>query len=361
MITSQHRTKSVQELRSAIADNTLLINTDMNRGQDGSCVWSETRQTAFCEAKLQGFPCQSLTFVRIVSTTEPYNTSYNVLDGRNRLHALLKGEPSVLDRILLSIEYLDVPIDLAPQIPQMFVSLNNGGIPLTPGEALLVSTASPLRYPSSADALQFARDIWQLICSGRNGWDLNTLHPHTPTSIIPHSLWKIRDAIHGEGSNHGQPTPQESHSELFGPGGRREREQGFVTLLRMIGLIRHCGITETLAQANVFGQMALNVTNLGEKCARVLAIGSKCTNNQNKAWLPNTAVMDLLLFQSLPHADASWWPYFKCFLKRCHGEHAIWIKCMLAGGNLSTDKAPEHIRIQHTRKLATFARCNLRE
>lgn len=360
MITSHHLTIPLNQLREAVANGTLIVHSNLNRGHDGSCVWSETRQTAFRVAKLEGFPCQSLTFVRLSPTTGTCDTAYSVLDGRNRLQALFNGKPSVVDGITLSIEYLNVPTELAPRIPEMFIALNNGGIPLTPGEALLVSSAPQLQRPSCADTLQFGRSVWELIRSGRNSL-LGNHDPHDPKSVIAHSLWKIRDTIHGAGSDQGQHTPPESHSELFGPGGRREREQGFVTLLRMIGLIRHCGITETLAQANVFGQMALNVTNLGEKCARVLAIGSKCTNNQNKAWLPNIAVMDLLLFQSLPHADASWWPYFKCFLERCHGDHAIWIKCMLAGDNLSTDKAPEHIRIQHTRKLATFARCNLRE
>ena len=358
MISSQHLTISLKELRAAIANGTLIINSDLNRGHDGSCVWSETRQAAFRAAKLDGFPSQALTFVRIVSTAGPCDTAYNVLDGRNRLQALLKGEPSVVDGIALSIEYLDVPIDLAPRIPEMCVALNNGGVPLTPGEALMVSSAPPLQHPSCADTLQFGRDIWQLICSGRNGWEVDH-DPHDPASIVAHSLWKIRDAIHGAGNDQGKPTLPESHSELFGPGGRREREQGFVTLLRLIGLIRHCGLPDSMDIAKVIGKAALNVTNLGAKCAGVLAIGSKCTNHLNKAWLPNTAVMDLLIFQSLPQADTSWWPYFKCFLERCHADHTLWIKCLLVDGILlSTAKAPEHVRLEHTHKLVAFARLN---
>lgn len=358
MITSHHLTIPLKQLREAVANGALIVNSNLNRGHDGSCVWSETRQTAFRAAKLEGFPCQSLTFVRISPTTGTCDTAYCVLDGRNRLKSLFKGEPSVVDGITLSIEYLNVPIELAPRIPEMFIALNNGGIPLTPGEALLVSSAPPLRHCLTDNTLKFGRNVWELIRSGRNSLRGNH-DPHDPASVIAHSLWKIRDTIHGTGNDQGQPTLPESHSELFGPGGRREREQGFVTLLQLIGLIRHCGITEPMAQSNVFGQMALNVTNFGEKCARVLAIGSKCTNHLNKAWLPNLAVMDLLLFKSLPQADASWWPYFKCFLERCHSDHTLWIKCLLVDGILlSADKAPEQFRVQHTHKLAAFARLN---
>lgn len=356
MISSQYLTISLKELRAAIANGTLIINSDLNRGHDGSCVWSEARQTAFRAAKLEGFPCQSLTFVRITPTTGPCTAAYSVLDGRNRLQSLLKGEPSVVDAITLSVEYLNVPIELAPRIPEMFVALNNGGIPLTPGEALLVSTAPPLRHPSTADILKFGRDVWELICSGRNGWEIDH-DPHNPASVIAHSLWKIRDAIHGAGNHQGQPTLPESHSELFGPGGRREREQGFVTLIRLIGLIRHCGLTESMDIANVFGNAALNATNLGEKCAGVLAIGSKCTNHLDKAWLPNLAVMDLLLFQSLPQADASWWPYFKCFLERCHSDQTLWMKCILIDG-IMPSAYREQFRVRHTHKLVAFARLN---
>lgn len=356
MISSHHLTSSLKELKTTVSNGTLIINSDLNRGHDGSCVWSEARQTAFRAAKLEGFPCQSLTFVRITPVDGPCNAAYCVLDGRNRLQALLKGEPSVVDDITLSIEYLNVPIGLAPRIPEMFIALNNGGIPLTPGESLLVSTAPPLRHCSAGNTLKFGRDIWELICSGRNGLRSNH-NMHDPASIVAHSLWKIRDAIHGAGNDQGQPTLPESHSELFGPGGRREREQGFVTLLRLIGLIRHCGITEPLAQSNVFGDMARNVSNLGEKCARVLAIGSKCTNHLNKAWLPNLAVMDLLLFKSLPQADTSWWPYFKCFLERCHSDRTLWIKCIMIDGIMSSAYR-EQFRVRHTHKLAAFVRLN---
>ena len=79
--------------------------------------------------------------------------------------------------------------------------------------------------------------MWEVIKQGRTGEGL--VSAHTNESIIANALWKIRDAIHGPGSWQGQPTLVTEHTELFGEGGRKDRDMGYARVLELIRLVLH--------------------------------------------------------------------------------------------------------------------------
>ena len=252
------------------------------------------------------------------------------------------------------------------QIPQIFVSLNNGGVSLTPGEALYVTSSPTLRPYGRHSALDFARRVWEVIQQGRTGEC--SVPVHTDESIVAHALWNIRDAIHGPGAWQGQPTLVTEHPELFGEGSRKDRETGYARVLELIqlalyGILGHGNVMTHPRPTSVwrdvalvFGQMSKNVTTLGDD-ASMLALGSGCTNvSRDKGWLPASCVMDLLIQKSLPSDDASWWCYFLAFLQRCQTDSSLWIQCIVPA-QYNSHLAPSERRKVAT-QFAAFARKN---
>lgn len=371
-------TMTVAQLQEATKRGNLVIDSDLNRGSNGETVWSEARKTSFVTSKLLSMPSQNLTLVQIAkSYTSPASLTdgvWKVLDGRNRLCALLevadKSVSSVdgttntdlwkhVQNITLIIELIRVSPDERDQIPAMFTALNNGGIPLTPGEALLVAAAPELTDEPST-MMQLAYKIRALSKAGRKSPD--EPDPHVPESIIVHSLWKIRDAIHGPGCDQGKPTLASEHSELFGPGGRRDREQGFASIISLLEFVATCLNTpDWNAIASVFGAAAYHVVALGDR-AQVLAYGSVCTNVHDKAWLPCNAVIELLLSQSL-YADNPlehvWWKYFAAFLDRCLATpmNELWIQG-LVNYEMQRRGSDVQARRRAAGEFASFARQN---
>jgi len=320
---------TIEHLRAAAENGFLNIESNLNRGSDGATVWSDARKAAFVVAKLDGMPSQSLTFVQIAQPTPPYHNlllagTWSVLDGRNRLRALLDADGT--DQVSLTVEMIVVAPEERDKIPKMFVALNNGGVPLTPGEALRVACAPELSSdPKGLD--QLATRTSYVIAAGRLAPD--GPDAHSSESIIAHSLWKIRDTIQGPGRDQGQPTLVAEHSELFGPGGRRDRDKGFASLLALIEFVAAsvgCNDWESIALA--FGVAAHNVVSLGD-VAPVLAYGCVCTNIHDKAWLPGNHIIELLLSQSLADSSQTWWHYFSAFLTRCHDNPELWITAVV--------------------------------
>jgi hypothetical protein len=393
---------SISNIAEAAATGNIEIDSDLNRGTDGSVVWSDKRRMAFIAAKLQGHPSQNITLVRIIDQHLPEYASHlgqpitpfsdtklgepwvvdswlgggdgkgvwKVLDGRNRLKALLdhfdatgKAEVGALQ---ICLELLSVHKDDMQQIPQIFVSLNNGGVSLTPGEALYMTSAPTLRPYGRDSALDFARRVWEVIIQGRTGECL--INAHADESIVAHALWKIRDAIHGHGSWQGQPTLVNEHPELFGEGCRKDREMGYARVLQLIQMVmldisqddippfhyRSASVLHDVAL--VFGKMSENVSVIGET-AQMLALGSVCTNRRhNKAWLPAQCVMDMLIHKSLPQSDPCWWTYFAVFLQRCKTDPSLWIKCIVSAQHNSHLAPSERLTI--AAKFAAFVRKN---
>jgi len=359
---SQVTSMTVAQLRDAVNDGNLTIDSDLNRGTDGATVWSEARKDAFIAAKVDGMPSQSITLVQIAdavthSTYLP-DGQWKVLDGRNRLLALLNA----FDRtalISLIVELVTVPTSERERIPAMFTALNNGGVPLTPGEALLVA-AAPELTDNQETLVALAYKIWTLCKKGRGSSD--EPDPHLPESIIIHALWKIRDAIHGPGRDQGQPTLACEHSELFGPGARRDREQGFASLLSLLEFAAvGLGSSDLENVALVFGAAAQHVVSLGER-ASVLAAGSVCTNVHDKAWLPCNAVIELVLSQSLcpdNPLESVWWRYFAAFLDRCQATpmNELWIQG-LVNYEMQRRGNDVHARRRAAGEFSSFARQN---
>ena len=387
---------TLESLAQAVSIGNIKVDSDLNRGTDGSVVWSDKRRRAFIAAKLLGHPSQNITLVRISNDPTPHlNTPitafsetklgsppidnswygggdglgiWKVLDGRNRLKALLhhydSSAAAEVGALQICCEMLTVHEDDAHQLPHIFIALNNGGVSLTPGEALYM-TSAPTLCPAGRDsALDFARRVWTVIQQGRGDWDI----VHSNTNIIAHALWNVRDAIHGPGSWQGQPTLVTEHSELFGEGSRKDREMGFARVLELIRLVLHgvLGHGDVMAHprsvsvwhdvAFVFKQMSENVTTLGD-VAHMLALGSVCTNTRrDKAWLPAPCVMDLLIQKSLPSEDVGWWAYFLAFLQRCQRDSSLWIQC-IAPAQYSTQGTPDERRAIAI-QFAAFARKN---
>ena len=387
---------TLESLARTVAFGNIQVDSDLNRGSDGSVVWSEKRRRAFIAAKVLGHPSQNITFVRISDDPAPHLANpltafsetklgyppvddswcgggdglgrWKVLDGRNRLKALLHHYESTtsaeIGAMQITCELLTVPEEATHRLPQIFISLNNGGVSLTPGEALHM-TSAPTLCPAGRDcALDFARRVWDTIQLGRT----SVTHPHTDESIVANSLWKIRDAIHGPGSWQGQPTLITEHSELFGEGGRKDREMGFSQILELIqlalyGILGHGDVMTHPRSTSVwhdvalvFGQMSKNVMTLGDY-ASMLALGSGCTNvRRDKGWLPASCVLDLLIQKSLPSDDASWWCYFLAFLQRCKDDSSLWIQC-IAPAQYRTHGTPSERRAIAIR-FAAFARKN---
>jgi len=388
---------TLESLARAVAFGNIQVDSDLNRGSDGSVVWSEKRRRAFIAAKVLGHPSQNITLVRISDDPAPHLANpltafsetklgsppvddswcgggdglgrWKVLDGRNRLKALLHHYESTtraeIGAMQIGCELLTVPEEATHRLPQIFLSLNNGGVSLTPGEALHM-TSAPTLCPAGRDcALDFARRVWDAIGSGRTGDDSVLEHPH---QIAANALWTIRDAIHGPGSLQGQPTLITEHPELFGEGGRKDRETGFSRVLELIQLVLYgvLGQGDVMTHprsvsvwqevALVFEQMSANVTALGD-AAQMLALGSVCTNyRRDKAWLPTQCVLDLLIHKSLPSEDVGWWCYFLTFLQRCNDDPSLWIQC-IAPAQYRTHGAPDERRAVAIR-FAAFARKN---
>jgi len=324
----------ISDFAARVASGSVLVDSDLNRGQHATTVWNEARRGAFVVQKIQGFPSQSITLVRVGD-----DITWKVLDGRNRVRALLAAfapgheHNPLAFRVNLIVEMVTVPGDQKHRVAEMFTSLNNRGIPLTAGEARLVASA-----PSLCDTFSLERRTWDIIQAGRGETEGGE---HNPAQTIAASLWAIRDAIHGPGSWQGKPTLAVEHVELFGPGGRRDRDvdlAGFAPLANLIDFVRHlvtaAGHDASAADyednvAGVFGIAAHRVRGLG--CASMLAMGSPCSGRQ-KAWLPRTAVLDLILSQSLTEGSAkTWWPYFAAYLRRAEldGTPKVWVDGIL--------------------------------
>lgn len=329
-------TMTVAELREALARGNLIIDSDLNRGTAGATVWSDARKAAFVKAKCAGLPSQNITLVKVVdgvpNVLRIKEGQWKVIDGRNRLLALLDTpEPESTATVSLILELICVPTSERDQLPVMFTALNNGGIPLTPGEALLMAAAPELATDPLALS-QLAYKVWGLAKVGRGALLCDQPDPGLPESIIVHSLWKIRDAIHGPGRDQGNPTLVSEHSELFGPGGRRDREQGFSCILSLLEFVA-AGSNEWETIALAFGAAAHHVVSLGERVC-ILSTGSICTNVHDKAWLPGNAVIELLLSQSLcpdNPLEMVWWRYFAAFLDRCQATslNELWIQGLI--------------------------------
>ena len=356
---------TVAQLRAAFASGHLSVESNFNRGPDGTTVWSPERNEAFVAAKLEGMPSQCVTFVQIVpdgqTSCNINQGKWSVLDGRCRIRALLYCNQPCSENISLTVELLAVPYSERSKIPKMFVALNNGGVPLTPGEALRVACA-PEMADSEAELGQLITQTYAIILEVQtNGVARGEIavDPHSPASVIAHSLWKIRDAIHGHGSDQGRPTLPHEHNELFGPKHRRDRDKGFASLASLIEFVASMIPVEAgdwCQISRVFGEAAQRTCALGD-AASALALGCVCTNTHDDAWLPGNNVIELLLLQASPSGDESWWNYFLAYLKRCGQLPDLWVTGLVS--NKAETKAPDcKARCAAAIKLAAFARRN---